>query len=631
MSDRVETVSDRSPSGRTESGRRSDRSVTTPGDWPLAYHTLRNMKPVQIAGIFERRLRHAVVPRLPVDFDARYEKRVPDELSITPGPVSANLTRLRESLTESERARYREAASEAANGRFTFLDRTIDFGEQIDWNHERIDEYPRLWRLKLESFQGFEWVALSEESASAVDGHRAALERQALEWDAANPIGAGPYLRRSWIPHAVSLRVLHWCRYAAWCADDDISVPDRLLRIIYKNALFLENHVEHDIGGNHLIENAVALVAAGVLFGEHDTGWESTGLDLFEEAARKQFLADGSHFERSPMYHVTVLRRYATAYDLLSSIGRSTTGIETAAERALGFLSQLVEPAGRIPLLNDSVHGEAIEASTCLAYCRACSLTPTERSLHHPDGAGYRTFPTDTGTLLFDVGDVGPPHLPAHSHNDQLSVLLWVDGDPVLADTGVYDYEANERRQYARSVAAHNTAQYGGTEPIPIGGSFLMGKRTSVSVVDEGPGRIEARHIRRTVAGPSYEHRRTVTTIDSGWEIVDTVTGDSGAAYTVRYHFHPTADVCESSDGATEFDVRRDGDWIASVRFSGADQIRLTQTPYFGEYGREQLRAMIAVEAPPGSDVLTRFSTDAIPGQTSTAEETQKASRTTSE
>ncbi|MFD1600110.1 alginate lyase family protein [Halobellus rarus] len=614
MTDRTETPSNRVLSDPIGTVRQSDRLVTTPGDWPLAYHTVRNMKPVQIAGIIERRLRHAVVPRLPVDFNARYERRVPDELSITPEPIRANLTKLRESLTEAERARYREAASEAANGRFTFLDRAIDFGDRIDWNHERIDEYPRLWRLKLESFQGFEWLVLSEESASTVDDHRAALERQAFEWDAANPIGEGPYLRRSWIPHAVSLRVLHWCRYAAWCAGDTVTVPDRLLRLVYKNALFLENHVEHDIGGNHLIENAVALVAAGVLFGDHDTGWESMGLDLLEEAARKQFLADGGHFERSPMYHITVLRRYATAYDLLSSNELSTTVIETTAELALGFLSQLIKPGGKIPLLNDSAYGEAIEATTCLAYCRACSLTPTERSLHHPDGTGYRTLSTDTGTLLFDVGDVGPTHLPAHSHNDQLSVLLWVDGDPVLADTGVYDYEANERRQYARSVAAHNTAQYGGIEPIPIGGSFLMGKRTSVSVVDDDPGRIEARHSRRSIAGTSYEHRRTVATIDSGWEIADTVTGDPAATYTVRYHFHPTTDVCESSDDATEFSVRRDGDRIASVRFSGTDRVRLTQTPYFEEYGREQFRAMIALKASTGSDVVTRFSADTVSG-----------------
>lgn len=614
MTDRTEMLSSRSIPDLTGIVRQSDRLVTTPSDWPLAYHTVRNMKPVQIAGIIERRLRHTVVPRLPADFNAWYEQLVPDKLSITSEPIRANLTKLRESLTETERARYREAASEAANGRFTFLHRTIDFGDRIDWNHERFDEYPRLWRLKLESFQGFEWLVLSEASASTVDDRRAALERQAFEWDAANPIGEGPYLRRSWIPHAVSLRVLHWCRYAAWCAGDDIPVPDRLLRIIYKNTLFLENHVEHDIGGNHLIENAAALVAAGVLFGDHDTGWESMGLDLLEEAARTQFLADGGHFERSPMYHITVLRRYATAYDLLSSIGLRTTAIETTAERALGFLAQIIEFAGRIPLLNDSVYGEALEADACLAYCRACSLTPTERSLNRPDGSGYRTLPTDTGTLLFDVGDVGPPHLPAHSHNDQLSVLLWVDGEPVLADTGVYDYEANERRQYARSVAAHNTAQYGEIEPIPISGSFLMGKRSSVSVVDEEPGRIEARHAQRPVTGSSYEHRRTVATTDSGWEIADTVAGDPGATYTVRYHFHPTTDVCESPDDAAELHVRRDGDRIASVRFFGTDRIRLTRTPYFEEYGDERLRAMVAINSQLGEDVLTRFSTDTISG-----------------
>jgi len=575
--------------------------LSTPSNWPVAYRTVRNMKPVQIAGIAERRLRHAVIPRLPIDFDARYARRVPAEFTLSPAPLGENLSKLRRSLSDAERNRYRDAAIDAAERRYTFLDRTIAFGDRIDWDHEAIDAAPLFWRLKLEAFQGFEWLVLSEASPSAVDDVRSSLEQQVFRWDAGHPIGEGPYLRRSWIPHSVSLRVLHWCRYVAWCAsDDDVTVSDRLLRIIYRNALFLNNHVEHDVGGNHLIENAVALVAAGTLFRAHDTGWARTGLRLLESAARNQFLGDGCHFERSPMYHVTALRRYATAYDVLSSVGFRTT-----ADAAMGFLARLIHPSGRIPLLNDSVHGEAIEAPSCLSYCRACGLTPTDRARDRPDGSGYRTLSTEAGTMLFDVGDVGPPHLPAHSHNDHLSVLLWIVGDPVLTDTGVYDYGANRRRQYARGVAAHNTAQYGSVEPIPIGGSYLMGKRTAVSVVADEPGSITARYARRTVGGPAYEHRRTVATAGLGWDIVDRLSAESDGPYTVRYHFHPTTTVTASRNVDSGFDVDRDGERIALIRVHGDDRCHLTQSPYFPRYGREKRRPMVAATAPAGRTIKT--------------------------
>jgi uncharacterized heparinase superfamily protein len=570
------------------------------------------MKPIQLAGIAERRLRHAVIPRLPVDFDARYETRVPSELAVSSDPLCENLARLRRSLSEAERRQYREAADEAAAGRYTFLHRTIDFGERIDWDHEAIDEQPLFWRLKLEAFEGFEWLALSGVPPSAVGDRRSRLERQVFRWAEANPIGEGPYLRRGWIPHSVSLRVLHWCRYVAWCAgDDEVTVPERLLRILYKNALFLENHVEHEVGGNHLLENAVALVAAGTLFRAHDTGWTNLGRRLFEAAAEEQFLADGCHFERSPMYHVTVLRRYATAYDLLSTIGRPVGDIEATAAAAMGFLERLLEPGGAIPLLNDSVCGETLRAETCLSYCRACGLAATDRTGDRTEGSGYRLLPTEAGTLLFDVGEVGPPHLPAHSHNDHLSVLLWLDGDPILADTGVYDYGANERRQYARSVAAHNTAQYDAAEPIPIGGSYLMGKRTSVSVVADEPGRITARYARRSLGGPAYEHRREVVTTGRGWEVSDALSGqsdasgDSGVTYTVRHHFHPTVNVSTSSDQDGGFDVESGGERVASILLDGADRCRLASSPYFPEYGRETRRAMIVATAATGSAVRT--------------------------
>ncbi|WP_435099647.1 heparinase II/III domain-containing protein [Halorubrum sp. N11] len=619
-----------------------------PEDWSIASHTIRNMKPVQLAGILERRLRHAVVPRLPTDFDERYDRQIPDDLSITPDPIRANLDRLRASLSEVERADYRTAADEAAEGRYTFLDQTIAFGDRIDWDRPEIDERPIFWRLKLASFEGFEWLVLGHESPSGLDSVRSRLESQAYDFDASNPIGEQAYLRRSWTPHSVSLRILGWSRYVAWCdGDDETEVPDRLVRMIYRNALFLANHVEHEIGGNHLVENAAALIAAGVLFRDHDTGWVQSGRTVLKRAGTEQLLADGGHFERSPMYHVTVLRRYATATDLVSAVGLPTTALGTVAEHAMGFLSSLVEPSGTIPLLNDSVHGEAIRAASCLAYCRACSLTPTVRSRHHPDGSGYRPLSTGDGTLLFDVGDVGPPHLPAHSHNDQLGVLLWIDGRQVLADTGVYDYGANERRQYARSVAAHNTAQYGSIEPIPTAGSYMLGKRTTVTVDADEPDRIAASHARRSFGGPSYEHRRSVATMASGaesasgagagsgpgWRIIDRVTGDPDATYTVRYHFHPDVDVSGSpvapADAASDADpdpdnelrsgtewlaIRADGERIASIRFPGTERVRLTESPYFPGYGRERLRPMIAVTKPTGEELRTLLSIDSDDG-----------------
>lgn len=581
--------------------------LTTPSNWPLFYHTARNMTPRQLGGIVERKLRHIVLPRLPTDFDARYERMIPPELVAQTGPIERNLTRLRRSLSDAKRDHYRRSASEAAAGRLTFIGRTIEFDDGIDWDHEKLDEFPLLWRLKLQSFEQLEWLVLGDEYPSTDPELRSAFEPHLLSWAAANPIGAERYLRRSWIPHSVSLRILNWCRYVAWRTEDGSpSVSEGVYEAIYKNALFLENHVEHEVGGNHLIENAIALIMAGVLFDQHDTGWVEAGINLLEGAAETQFLADGGHFERSPMYHIMVLRRYITAYDLLSETNLPRETIRDPAERALGFLAEISRPDGEIPLLNDAVHGEQLDADTCLTYGESCSLTPDTVRFDHPDGSGYRRIPSHGGTLLIDVGDVGPPHLPAHSHNDQLSVLLWVDGTQVLADTGVYDYGGNERRQYARSVEAHNTAQYADAEPIPIGGSYLMGKRTSIDILERGPRRIEAQYSRDTTIGPRYEHQRQVVATRSGWDVTDCVRSDGTDEFTVRYHFHPSVDVRETDGSDHEFVVYGDQSELASFRFTGGTEHRLVRTPYFERFGRERERLSVEVVLPTGTDLRTR-------------------------
>lgn len=580
--------------------------VTDRRHWPLLFHTAKNMTFAQLGGIAERKMRHAVIPQVPIDFDERYERRTPDELVSNTEPIERNSHKLRASLSETERERYRDRFEESADGRYTFLNRTIDFGEGIDWQHEKLDEYPLLWRLKLQAFEHLEWLVLGYEPGTPEADVRDTFQRQLLSWAASNPIGEKRYLRRSWIPHSVSLRVVNWSRYAAWRSRiDSEAVPGQLYGEIYKNALFLSNHTEYEIGGNHLIENAIALVIAGVLFENHETGWIRQGVEILRRAGETQFMTDGGHFERSPMYHIMVLRRYITACDLLSGIGRSVRELEETVERALGFLAEISNPVGRIPLLNDSVYREQLEASTCLEYGEIAGFTPREISLTWDGGSGYRTLGSRAGTLLMDVGEVGPKHLPAHSHNDQLTVLVWVDDAPLLTDTGVYDYAKNSRRQFARSVRAHNTVQYGDIEPIPVGGSYLMGRRTSIETVSESDRTITAKYERRALAGPTYECRRTVTASSDGWRIRDKVESETEATVTVRYHFHPEINLTEGSrDG---YDAHRNGEKLASLRFGNYGNRRRATSPYFSRYGTETRRPMLAVTGSSGTEILTEI------------------------
>ena len=565
-----------------------------PTNWPLFYHTAKNMKARQLAGVVDRKARHALVPRLPIDFDQRYKKQVPETLEPDIHPIAANLDTLRKSHSDETRDEFRNLALKAADGTITFLNRSIDFGDgsEIDWNHEKLDEYPLLWRLKLQSFEHLEWLTLGYEEPLEAELIDRTFQQGLLSWARSNPIGEHEYLRRSWIPHSVSLRVLNWSRYAAW-GGKTVEESPRLYREIYRNALFLENHIEWDIDGNHLIENAAALVVAGVLFDEHDQEWLETGVEILKHAAKTQFLADGGHFERSPMYHIMVLMRYLTAVDLLSRVdGDVPRLIEQTAEDGVRYLRAIQAPDGRIPLLNDAVYEEEPSATTCLEYSRQVGIANSEAQPPSVlEDSGYYWLGSGDTRLLIDCGPVGPPHLPAHSHNDQLSINLWADGQPILVDTGTYEYAPTKRRQYSRSVEAHNTVQVNDQEPIDIGGQYLMGRRTAPEITryENGDlGVFEGIVFKRTLFGSKYTHRRRITMNSEQWRVQDTVPGRS---FISRLHFHPAVSVTASANGSYLAETKTTA--ISITPSSSYLSSEVVTSEYYPEFGIQHERKTI--------------------------------------
>ena len=592
-----------------------------PSTWPLFYHTATNMQLRQLGGVLERHLRHAVVPRLPLDFDERYDQRVPLNLDPKPEAIRSNTDHLRGCLPGAKRQVYQQHVSEAVDGEVTFLNATLPVAESGDlaWFHHALEDVPALWALKLHGFEFLNWAFLGHETPTACpDGH-ATFQEWIRSWVHSDDtdIGTEQYLRSAWTPHSVSLRVLNLSRYYCWCAEEPVDAAFlRLLRrLIFKNALFLENHVEYDIGGNHLIENAVALVIAGVLFDDADQKWLDTGVSVLEDTST-QFLDDGGHFERTPMYHILTLTRYLTVVDLLRASGRNVPPeIGNAAQRAAEFLYSIRPPDGRIPLLNDSVFGQALALDTCLAYARAVGIEPGESPprIAMPS-SGYYWLGEGDDRLLVDGGVFGPPHLPAHSHNDLFAIMLWVDGFRLLTDTGTYEYAPTARRQYSRSVRGHNTVQVGSMEPIPIGGQYLAGRRLQPSVRYLKRGDItlfDGSYGRRRRVGTSYSHRRRIFAGPDWWLVEDRVTGETSQRQRVRsrLHLHPSVVPDSREDGES----RQSGGELTELEFSvggepkayivplGTQRVTETTRPYFPEFGVERPRSSLLLEGVPSS------------------------------
>ncbi|WP_138004391.1 alginate lyase family protein [Halalkalirubrum salinum] len=640
----------------------------------LYAQTIGRMHTQQLVGIAERTLRERVLTHVPFDFDRRYEARVPGVLHPETEPFESDTETLQASLGPKTVSLLRARTMDAAAGTPQFLNRSLDIDNHgsIDWNDDQLDALPRLWRLKLCAFEPLGEAAISvDPEHDQIKSVLSAFDNWIRSWIRHAEIASSHYLRRDWTPYAVSLRIQHWLRYLTWrqqivrnfgplswqtrrvspgisstiriptqnshpLPSQSVEPEDRegpsafereLAREIYKNALFLRNHVEQDVGGNHLVENGVALIAAGVAFdGEPDAhDWLDTGQSILKMVCERQFLDDGCHFERSPMYHVLVLTRLITACNLCSLAGEPIDEkISTTTAAGAAYLRALRPPDGQIPLLNDSVYDEAIPLDACLRYADRvgiAQLDPPDLSTVGPrplgTGGGYRWIRTELGSILVDCGPVGPPHLPGHAHSDCLSILLWIDGQPIVTDTGTFDYEAGLRRMYARGVRGHNTVQVGDDEPIDLGGRFLMGRQpkpTAGAIATANTTLFEGQYDTN-----GYTHRRSIAGGDRWWVLRDAVDNHDGQCIRSRLHLHPSVETCIRPE---TIELSVDDEPLLTITPLGETTVHTSPGEYFPRFGVAYDRTVITLENAGSQDEQVALGCLLSPPDTATSRST---------
>jgi uncharacterized heparinase superfamily protein len=467
----------------------------------------------------------------------------------------------------------KRVASDAARGTFEAVGVVRSYDEKVLWEDPSAS---RLFRFWLNSFD-FAWPI-------AVDGdHADSLARLVEDWIACVP------RRRSdpWHPFVVGSRLLNLLgTREVWLPH--VRDQDRTIRGLWEQATFLRRTLERDIGGNHLIREATALVVAGSAFSDRRTA--NLGRRIIESEVLKQVLPDGGHYERSPSYHLEVMA------DLLDAARSATLRVRPGLLQEMAdFAASMCHPDGQVAMFNDC----AFPSSQPVPYLRALGLEPLTKTAFAE--SGYFILGDGDDRLIFDAGPPSPQHLPPHAHCDLLSFELSVGGSRFLVNSGTGDYERGPWRDYWRSTRAHNTVEIDGTNQSEVWDSFRMARRARPLDVTELHGREGVRGV--TGAHDGYRrlvspviHRRTVATIGDGWVVVDSLQGTG--THAVRSLLHTPPEVSMSvSDGAVDLSrgdhrivVEPLGDLQAQVRGSSTEPIENWHATRLGE--RQRSRAV---------------------------------------
>jgi len=486
-------------------------------------------------------------------------------------------------------------SKEIVAGELCFLNNKQKVGWPPDWSCNNL---PKLWLYNLHYFE-YLWCLDYAECKTLV-----------LDWIKTHPPGPNQV---GWEPYPVSLRLINLCgvffdKYQNEIERDEL-FRNELWKSIYLQAQWLTKHLETHLLGNHLLENAAALILVGSCFGGNDANnWLMIGKGILEKEIPEQILDDGMHFELSPMYHCRIIYLFAIIFNTgnqeLADLVKKPLGNMVVA------LRHLTHPDGQIALLNDSAFGIYNSPSQLISYINAFFEIKSSDfgnfSLPH---AGYYGFRNDKGTyIVCDIGQIGPDYIPGHAHADIFSFELSLKGHRVIVDSGVHDYEISQMREYTRSTKAHNTLTVNGQDQCEMWAAFRVARRgrpydTKWVPIEKG-FRLSGWHDGyKRLKGKPVHFREFNWNKSARLTIKDIITASKTENVVSRLHLHPDCKINRLKDNKAWINYPK-GEF--RVEFFGNGKLSLEDSYYCSEFGIKTANKALAFSFS-GSKIETRI------------------------
>ncbi len=364
------------------------------------------------------------------------------------------------------------------------------------------------------------------------------------KWIKDNP----PTMGNGWEPYPLSLRLINLIK---WYRFKERPLASSILRSMYLQAQALEKQVEYHIRANHLFVNGKALVFIGAFFNDRrGDQWLERGLYLLDQEFKEQFLEDGGHFERSPMYHASLLWDICDLIHLadctqIDALKQRRSTWQAYLLKGMAWLNAMCHPDGDISFFNDAALDMAPTLSELNKYVACLGIavnTEAKSEVEHLKQSGYIVVHNNLCKAILDVAPIAPDYQPGHAHADTLSFELSLFGKRFLVNSGTSQYHEGHLRMWQRGTSAHNTVCINDMDSSEVWSSFRVARRAKpkdltiqqnenellIRCAHDGYVRLPGRNL----------HRRSWIFLEKRLIILDEIEGvfDDAKAY---FYFHP--------------------------------------------------------------------------------------------
>ncbi len=475
------------------------------------FWTVTNLKPVQIRYQLKYRLfgykkvKTKKCPNIKTDFD----------ISI-------------KALDEDEKYIRRFMVDEILNNRIHLLNESTQW-RPGKWNYP---EKTHLWNFNLHYFEYGIALAATYEKTKAEKYYMKMVELYENWHEVCFKSVSGD----AWHPYTISLRLKNLLIIYGILTDKNDDWISLVKQDIYDQYLFLLANTENNLLGNHYFENLTTLFLCSIFFGDRKNQISCYNCLLRE--IKEQILPDGMHFERSFMYHNLILEDLLRTYKVADALYQRM--VKSHISAMVKCVSEF-EYENRIPAFNDA--GSNVSKRRAQLLQAASDLIDIKlNDCNALNDGGYYRFEHGVWMMIVDAGEYAPKYISGHGQCDMLSFELFCNDEPILVNSGTYQYQS-DLRSYFRSTKAHNTLQINGIEQSEIWGEHRTGRCAHITNLKNMGNAIWA-----TIKDYRGNRLERKIIVDDEIQIIDS----ASSPYTSYWHIHPGNKVLKQADGLIE-------------------------------------------------------------------------------